>query len=1080
MTFFRRLFPAFFAIGFVASSLDAAVLPDRLRCEYRIDPAGIGETHPRLGWDLQAADGDRGVRQTAYRVLVSSSPELLAQEHGDLWDSGKVGSDQMQQLVYAGQPLASQEHCWWKVSVWDEHDHPSAWSTPATWSMGLLTAGEWRAQWIGLDTPPPKDGSTIDAETRARFQKNAWAYTNLPISRDTPSRVFVRRTITLPMDRQLTRATLAFTPDQVCTITVNGKSAGTVTRWEQVAPVDITALLSPGENVVGLEVTQRDGYPPALLGELQLRYERDDPQVLPIDASWKFSPTAAADWERHPFDDHEWQPLVVDPKRRNPWEGPPQNASHFLPPAPMLRKSFTLAKPVRRATVYSTALGLYELQLNGARVGRDYFSPGWTDYHARVQYQTYDVTAQLRGGENVIGALLGDGWYASALAYTGRRNYYGGYPRLLVQLELEYADGSHDVIVSDGTWKAADGAIRHADLLQGCLYDAQLASDNWLRPGFDDSHWSAAATGLRMLDEKKAPPAFVVEASSAEPVHITQELPARTVTEPRPGAYTFDLGQNMVGWVRLKVQGRAGQKIMVRHGEVLNPNGTLYTSNLRGASATDVYYLRGGAVETLQPFFTFHGFRYVEVTGLEAKPELGAVTGIVLHSDLERTGDFECSNPLVNQLYQNAIWSQRGNYLDVPTDCPQRDERAGWTGDAQFFFPTGAYNFGIASFFSRWLVTLTQDGQLPEGSYANVAPVFGTPWTSTGWGDAALVCTHLLYRYYGDTRVIERNFDSMGRYMAWLGTHAKDGIVTMRSLGDHLNLGGGAKVEVINTAYYAYLAGIMAEMAEAIGRHEDAQRYAALHDTVKAAFQRAFVQPDGSILQSSQTGYALAFTMDLLPDEMKAKAADQFVEEIRKRDWHLATGFIGTPRLLPALHLAGRDDVAYRVLLQDTYPSWLFPVKNGATTIWERWDGWTQEKGFQSISMNSFNHYSFGSVGEYLYRNVAGIDADGPGFRQIVINPSPAEGLTWARASYQSISGRITSAWNTTDGKFELAVEIPPNTQATVEVPAKNAGDVRESGKTIDQTAGVTFVKLENSRAIFHVGSGKYQFTSTP
>ena len=1050
-----------------------------LRCEYRANPEGIGELHPRLGWILQAEAGARGVRQTAYQIIVATSPELLAQGTGDLWDTGKVNSDQMQQIVYAGRPLAARQQCWWKARVWDEAGAESPWSVPAYWSVGLLAAEDWRAQWIGLDASPPTDGTTIDDGARERLGRQPWVYADLEVSKTASLTAYVRGTLAWPGGRQLARATLVLTADQVCTITVNGRPAGAVTRWEQIAPIDVTLLLAPGENVVGLEITQRDGYQPAALGEVQLQFADGGTQIVAIDTGWKFAATADARWNERGYDDREWKPLIAPPGKRNPWNGPPQTLTYWLPPAPLLRKSFSVAKPVRRATIFSTALGAYELQLNGTRVGRDYFTPGWTDFRARVQYQAYDVTAQVRRGENALGAILGDGWYASVLGYTGRRYYYGGYPRLLAQLEIVYADGTREIIASDSSWRAAWGAIRHADLMQGCEYDARLWRDGWARAGFDDSAWQPVATGLRSRDPQQTPAKFVIEAANAEPTRISDELPARTVTEPRPGAYTFDLGQNMVGWVRLKVHGRAGQKIMVRHGEMLNPNGTLYTSNLRGANATDVYYLRGGETETLEPYFTFHGFRYVEVTGLETRPGLEAVTGVVVHSDLVRTGEFECSSPLVNQLFQNIIWGQKGNYLEVPTDCPQRDERAGWSGDAQFFIRTAAYNFDIASFFSRWLTTLAIDSQLPDGSFANVAPAFGTLWTATGWSDATLLCTHALYRVYGDTRIIERNFAAMSRYMAWLGSKPTGGAAAKRPLGDHLNLGGGASVEVIDTAYYAHLCGLMAEMAAAIRRPDEAARYAQQREEVKTAFQRDFVLADGSIRDSSQTGYALAFSMDLLPDEARPRVAAKFVEEMRKRDWHLATGFVGTPRLLPALHLAGRDDIAYRVLLQETYPSWLFPVKNGATTVWERWDGWTPDQGFQTIAMNSFNHYSFGSVAEYLYRHVAGIDTDAPGFRSLVIQPSVAAGLTWARADYDSISGRVSSAWKIDGRDFQLDVEVPANTQATIFVPATDADAVQESDGPAARARGVSLLRFDNGVAVFRVGSGAYHFTST-
>jgi len=1075
--------------GPAVQSVFGALTPTHLRCEYRENPAGIGETAPRLGWGLEAPADARGVRQTAYRILVASTPELLAAGRGDLWDTGKVASDTTQQIVYAGKPLASRQQCWWQVRVWDEAGRESAWSAPAHWSMGLLqpasqsspegsSPASWQAQWIGFDPPAPTDGSELSDEARARLQRQGWAYVPLEVSKTAPLAAFVRGVLTLPSEKKLVRAALAFSPDQVCTVTVNGQPAGVVTRWEQMRPVDLTLALVSGENAIGLAITQYDGYRPALLGEVELEFADGSAQVVPIDATWKFAPTAAAGWDRPGFDAGAWLPLLVEP-RRVPWEGPPQTFTYYMSPAPFLRKAFTVAKPVRRATLYSTALGVYELHLNGARVGRDQLTPGWTEFRSRVQYQTYDVTAQVRPGANALGAILGDGWYASVLSYSGQRYFYGGYPRLLAQLEIEYSDGTRETIASDGTWHAATGPIRSADLMAGCVYDARLQRVDWAQPGFDAAAWQPVATGLRACDPAKPLPAFTVEAANADAARVTEEMPARTVTEPRPGAWTFDLGQIITGWVRLKVQGRPGQKLMVRQGETLNPNGTLYSSNLRGANATDVYFLRGDGVETLEPFFTFHGFRYVEVTGLDAKPALDAVTGVVVHSPMERTGEFECSSPLVNQLVRNIAWSQRDNFLEVPTDCPQRDERAGWTGDAQFFIGTAAYNADVAAFFTRWLTTVIQDSQLPSGAIANVAPKFGSLWASAGWGgDAAIICVHTIYRAYGDTRIVEKNFDALARYLAWLGGGRKEGGLTLRTLGDHLNLGGGANLDVLQRAYYAHLSALMAEMAAAIGRTDDAARYRAQSEEAKAAFQRDFILPDGSIKESSQTGYALAFTMDLVPADLRTKVAEKFVAEIEKRDWHLATGFIGTPRLLPGLHLAGRDDVAYRLLLQETFPSWLFPVKNGATTVWERWDGWTPDKGFQTISMNSFNHYAFGSVAEYLYRQVAGIDSDGPGYRKIVIRPATAAGLTNARAAYASVAGRIESAWRIENGRFHLDVTVPPNTTATIFVPAVAPDKVTEGGKPAARVRGVSQLSAENGAAVFRVGSGQYRFES--
>ena len=1062
------------------SPLTADTTATHLRCEYRGAPEGIGETHPRLGWIIETNAEMRAVRQSAYQILVASSPEQLARDNGNLWDTGKVSSDQMQQIEYAGQPLSARQQCWWKIRLWDEAGNPTAWSKPAHWSIGLLAANDWQAQWIGLDASPLKNEATLDRETRTHIGRQPWVYADLPVSKTGPLSACLRGTFAIDPAHKPVNALLALVPDQRCTVTLNGSLVASLTRWEQLSPIDVTVQLVTGKNAIGLDIVQHDGHPPAALGSLLLRFADGTTQNISVDTSWKFSPAPAADWTKSNFDDSTWKPVIAPPGKRNPWDGPPQTFTYWLPPASMLRKSFSVTKPVRRATIYSTALGAYELHLNNARISHDYLAPGWTDFHARVQYQTYDLTAQIKPGKNIVGALLCDGWYASVLGYTGQRYFYGGYPRFLAQLEIEYVDGSRDTIATDGTWHGTtDGPVRSADLMQGCAYDARLQRDGWADAKFDDTNWQPVSTGLRAVDPQKPLTKFVIEAANAEPSRISDELPALALTEPRPGAYTFDLGQNMVGWVRLKVSGRPSQKIMVRHGEMLNPDGSLYTSNLRGANATDTYVLRGSGTETLEPYFTFHGFRYVEITGLETKPSLDAVTGVVVHSAMERTGTFECSSPPINQLFNNVIWGQKGNYVEVPTDCPQRDERAGWSGDAQFFIRTGTYNFNIAAFMGRWLTTLAIDSQLPEGSIANVAPAFSSLWASPGWGgDAVIISVHTLYRVYGDTRIVRDKYDSMARYLAWLSSEKKDSAIRLHQLGDHLNLGGGANLEVIGKAHLAYLNQLMAELALAIGRTDDAARYTTAQAQAKTEFQRDFTLPDGSIRDSSQTGYALAFSMDLLKNETKAAVTAKFVEEIKKFDWHLATGFIGTPRLLPALHLAGRDDIAYRLLLQETFPSWLFQVNNGATTIWERWDGWTPEKGFQTIAMNSFNHYSFGSVAEYLYRHVAGVDAGTPGFRSIVIQPTLGEGLTWARAAYDSISGRIVSAWKRDGANLTLDVEIPPNTQAIIYVPATSADVVQEGGQPAASAKGVTLLRYENSAVTYRIGSGQYHFVS--
>jgi len=1061
--------------------------PATLRCEYRQNPLGIDPAKPRLSWTLaavrlknadsgstpsvladQQAAMPRGVEQTAYQILVASTQELLKQDAGDLWDSGKVTLAQSNQIEYAGKALVSQTRCYWKVRVWAPQ--ATAWSEPASWTMGLLQPEDWKAKWIGYDAAYQHSPEAAADDRLFNIHDLKWL--RLPANKGKVSvNTCFRKPFNLPSDRKVKRATLALSAYNYCDAAINGTAIGYGAHWERNARLDATHALHHGANVLTLTAGHTDPYMPGVTGQLVIQFESGDDMTVATDTTWKATQEPAAGCDKPGFDDSTWS---VPEAGGSPAGGGPPLADLERIPAPYLRKDFTVDRPVKRAMVYVTALGTYELRLNGQRVSKDVFAPGWTEFRKRVHYQTYDVTSQVATGANAIGAILGDGWYASDLAHLCRRNVYGGKPRFLAQLVIERADGSTQMVTSDASWKASYGPIRHGDIIMGCEYDSRLEMPGWDKAGFNDASWKPVLAKAALEDAQT----MRIQASVADPSQVVSELPAIKVSEPRPGCWTFDLGQNMVGWVRLKVRGKAGQRITLRHGEMTNPDGTIYTAALRSAPATDFFTLSGKGEQILEPYFTFHGFRYVEVRGLTGKPDLAALTGLVVHTPMRRTGNFDCSYPLLNKLYSNIIWGQKGNYLEVPTDCPQRDERMGWTGDTQFFAATAAYNFDVAAFFSRWLQTC-EDDQQPDGSFPHVVPDIMGGGGATAWGDAALLCTYNIYRAYGDTRIIADRFAAMQRYMQWLDGKTKDGISKVGGFGDWLNAGGGASANVIDTAYHAHLARIMAEMAGAIGRDADAASYAKLHAEVKAAFAREFLQADGSLKGCSQTGYALAFSMDLLPPDRREAAAVKFVDEVKRFNWHLATGFIGTPRLLPALSLAGRDDVAYKLLLTDTYPSWLFPVKNGATTMWERWNGWTPDKGFGDIGMNSFNHYAFGAVGEYLYGGVGGIQAASPGYKTIVIKPAIGEGLTWANTAFDSIYGRIVSNWKLDGTALTLSVVIPPNTTAEVHIPASHADGVTESGRPAATADGVKFLRMDHAAGVFAVGSGIYRFQAT-
>ncbi len=717
--------------------------------------------------------------------------------------------------------------------------------------------------------------------------------------------------------------------------------------------------------------------------------------------------------------------------------------------APCLRKSFDLSRPVQAATLSITALGLYECEINGRNVSDFVLAPGWTNYDRRVHVQSFDVSQLLQIGENAMGAILGDGWYCGFLAWKSRQ-LYGDRPKFIAQLDLTYADGTTDRFVSDQSWKTAGSAILQNDLLAGEIHDARLEQPGWSSGGFDDSTW---------LPVMVIPaPDIALETSPAPPMRRIQELkPVSVQSKLTDGKWItqVDFGQNFSGRVRMTVSGATGQTLTLRHAEMLNPDGTIYVDNLRGIRATDFYTCREDGAATWEPVFTFHGFRYVEVTGLN-KDQPFSLVGVVLHSDMEVTGSFSCSNPLLNKLQQNILWGQKSNFLDVPTDCPQRNERLGWTGDAQVFVRTAAFNMDIQGFFHKWVQDL-RDAQKPNGGVPAVAPDrnFLGDLTDGGpaWSDATIICPWTIYLCYDDRKILADHYDSMRRYLDFLAAHrCKDFIRSHPDVddwggfGDWLALDGSGKTEgctprdLIGTAFYAYDAELMCKIAGILGHTGDALRYASLHEDVVRAFRHRFVTPEGLIASGTQTAYVLALRFNLIPEEARAVACRQLVRDIESRDFHLSTGFVGTPHLLDVLTEHGRLDVAYRLLEQETFPSWLFPVKNGATTIWERWDGWTPEKGFQDKGMNSFNHYAYGAVGAWMYRTVAGLDLDPdlPGYKHIIFRPRPGGSLTSAEASLTTAHGKVAISWEQDAATFRCEITVPVGCRATFFPPYDN------------------------------------------
>jgi alpha-L-rhamnosidase len=823
--------------------------------------------------------------------------------------------------------------------------------------------------------------------------------------------------------------------------------------------------------------------------------------------------------------DSDWSAKYVSYRDETPIFKDTQ--SHFLPAARYYRKEFSTGKNVTRATIYATALGIYELEVNGRRVGDAYFAPGWTDYRQRAYYNTYDVTDVVTEGANAIGAAVADGWYSGYVGFgllvgvgtekIGRYTY-GKTPALRAQLEVEYDDGSRQVITTDKSWKVSgDGPIRQADLLMGEFYDARMEMPGWSSIGFDDESWRPAilaeengpqvttfyefknptqpGRGPRIegqeVDLGFKPPKL--ESFPGVPVRVTEEIRPIEISTPNSETYIFNLGQNFAGTIRLKVHGPAGHKLMLRFGEMLHPDGRLMTENLRRARATDYYVCKGDEDgEVYSPRFTFHGFQYVEVSNFPGEPDLDTIVGLALHSDTPLTSTFECSDSMVNQLFRNVVWTQRANFLDLPTDCPQRDERMGWTGDAQAYVATAAYNADIGAFYSKWLREL-MESQRPSGAFPGYAPYpFQHGWDfGTAWADAGVICPWTIWQFYGDTRVIERCWEPMTRFMQWRKRTSQGelGISHGNVWGDWLAQGETTPLEYVDTIYFAISSSMMADMAEAIGLDKEAASYRQQFNRIKAAFGKKYLKDNGGISVKTQTAHALALFARLVPEDMRKDTGQRLAEMIALNGNHMATGFLGTRPLLPVLSSAGQHDLATFLLQSHEFPSWGYEIDQGATSIWERWDSYTKEDGFgrHNAAMNSFAHYAFGAVCEWMFRTLAGIESDGPGYSKIIIRPTPPapgsnaqrEPIDWVKASYDSIRGRITSDWKVEGDRFLVDVHIPANTTATVFVPAADPSQVTESGKPLSEVEHVRVLRSRNGRVVLSVASGSYRFESS-
>lgn len=744
-----------------------------------------------------------------------------------------------------------------------------------------------------------------------------------------------------------------------------------------------------------------------------------------------------------------------------------------------VRKNFTLKGKVKSAYAFTTALGLYKWYLNGVKVGTDEMAPGWTSYHKRLLYQTYDVTDLLLPGENTAGASLGAGWYKGKMGFIGERNNYGKQTAFLCQIHITYEDGATEIVVTDDSWKASDSPILFSEIYDGELYDARLEQEGWDENSFDSKEWRMV--NITVCDKS------ILTAQSGCRVKEIEPVPAKRIFTTPQGERVIDFGQNMTGWIHVTVQGRKDEKVELNCFEVLDSSGNVYLDNLRGAKETLTYICKDANKTEYHPSFTFQGFQYAQIASYPGELEIENFTAYAVHSEMESTGTFQCSNPDINQLQHNILWGLKGNFLDVPTDCPQRNERVGWTGDAQIFCRTASYLVNTYTFFSKWLKDLAAD-QTPEGGVPHVVPDIvsgreGNDWllgqgthSAAAWADAAVINPWTLYLTYGDKEIIREQYESMKAWINFMRTHAVDGIWNYKlQFGDWVALDaeegsyfGATPNDLTCTAYYAYSTGLFAKMAGIIGREEDKVKYQALYEEIVESFQNHFFDETGKITANTQTAHIVALYFNLVPEKYKKQTAERLVKLLEKENGHLVTGFVGTPYFCHALSQNGYVKEAYNLLLKDDFPSWLYQVKMGATTVWEHWDGLKPDGTMWSPDMNSFNHYAYGAIGEWLYRVCAGIEIDEEqaGYKHAIIRPRMGGDLSYVKASYCSIYGKVTVHWEQECDKVKLTVTIPPNTTASIQLEA--------FGEIKSETASV-FVKKDGYMET-RIESGSYQF----
>jgi len=1052
---------------FNSCSKDTQTNIDNLRCEYQTDPLGIDINNPRFFWEIK--DSRRGAKQTAYQILVSSSIKKLDKGDGDIWNSGRVLSDQSAHVDYAGSKLESYRTYYWKVKIWDARGNASSFSKPSTWEMGILAMKEWEANWIGK-----KIKLTSKEKEANKWQWKEWIWHPTETGSRVP--VYFRKKVVLTTDKKVTSALMRLTADNKFTANFNGKELGSGDSWQNIYDFDVTGLIKK-QNIIAIEAENTIGNVFGLLISMKISFDDGTVQFIAPDKNskdWKTVNKKFSGWKELRFNDSNWSKIkLLGDYETGSWEKIDEKDEYIAPRPVLVRNEIVIDKKIERARVYVTGLGGYVMHINGNRVGDAVFTPGWTHYPKRIQYQTFDVGSLLHKGKNAIGSILGNQWWSSGLGWRGSISYSNGPLRFFMQLVVDYQDGTSETFITDKDWKVHNAPITETTLYNGEKYDARLEENGWNMVNFDDSDWQTVA----MLDKEEGK----LVAQQGPLLRITKEIKTKSITSPSEGVYIIDMGQNFAGWARLKVQGEAGTHIKMRFAETLKPDGNIYTDNLRKAEATDEYILKGGGLEEWQPDFTYHGYRYIEVTGFPGVPDLDTFTGLVVHSDASVIGGFSCSNELINKIQENITWGQASNMYSVPTDCPQRDERLGWMGDAQAFAATSSYNKEMISFFNKWMYDIT-DGQDEDGAVHDVNPVIVVKGPAApGWGDAVFVVPWVMYKFYGDQRILEENYNAIVAWVEYMRSKSVGNLYEKSGYGDWVAVEKSPS-EPIGSAYFFYGAKMVSTIAGILGKTEDKKKYKELAGKIAKAFnEKHFDESNSTYTGDTQTANLIPLNFGIVPKDKKNAVAAKIAENVKAKDNHLTTGFLGVALLLPTLSDYGYNDLAYKVASQKTYPSWGYTIEKGATSIWELWNGDTE-----GPSMNSRNHFALGSCGEWFYGYLGGIrpTSDMPGFKKIILAPIPVQDLDWAKASLKTTYGLVASDWQRKENTIAYNFSIPVNTTAEFHLPylgkdiiAIREGDILIYDKEVFiPSPGIELLKSTNNETIINLDSGEYNF----